>query len=93
MAQSSAESGKGDSKWGVEILSNQVVVFKGNSYATRITSADEPLNFSGGVIASGLSEIVFEKISGITTNTGTITLTGGSEIKNININAKGTVTY
>jgi len=93
LAQSSSQSGKGDSKWGVEILSNQVVVFKGNSYASRVISADEPLNFSNGIIPSGLTEIVFEKISGVTTNIGTITLTGGSEIKNLIINAKGTVTY
>ncbi len=93
LAQSSAQSGKGNSKWGAEIISNSVVVFKGNTYATRDTTADQNISFSGGISASGLSEVVFEKITGITGTTGTIILTNGTDTKNININAKGTVTY
>ena len=93
LAQSSAESGKGDSKWGVEILSNQVVIFKGDSYATRITSSDEILNFSNGISASGLSEIIFEKISGITINTGDIFISNSSGEKKLSVNSFGIVDY
>ncbi len=92
LAQSSSQSGKGDSRWGVEILTNKVIVFKGNTYAVRDTSFDQPLSFSSGISTSGTSEIVFEKISG-TTIGGTITLTNDGEIKNLIVNAKGTVTY
>ena len=92
-AQSSSQSGKGDSKWGVEVLPNEVVIFKGDSYLSRDILFNESLNFAGGISASGLSEIVFEKITGTTFNTGTIILSNGSEIKSINVNEKGTVTY
>lgn len=92
-AQANAQSGKGDSAWGVEILSNSVVIFKGTSYAGRDPSADQSLDFSGGVVASGLGEVVFTKVSGSTTNTGTVTLTNSYGTKNIQINEKGTLTY
>lgn len=93
LAQASAQSGKGDSKWGVEILSNQVVVFKGDSYATRITSADELLNFSSGIVPSGISEIVFEKNSGTTVNTGDILISNSSGGKKLSVNSFGIVDY
>lgn len=93
LAQSSAQSGKDDSKWGVKILSNEVVVFRGNDYLGRVVSADQPLGFSGEINASGLLEIVFEKMTGETLTTGTVILTNSDGTKNININAKGTITY
>lgn len=92
-AQSNAQSGKGDASWGVKILSGSAVIFKGTSYASRDTTADQILDFSGGVVTSGLSEIVFTKVTGSTTNTGTVTLTNSYGTKNIQINEKGTLTY
>lgn len=92
-AQANSQAGKGDSNWGVKILSNSAVIFKGSSYASRDTTADQSIDFSGGVTAGGLSEIVFAKVIGSTTNTGTITLTNSYGAKNISINEKGTLTY
>jgi prepilin-type N-terminal cleavage/methylation domain-containing protein len=94
-AQSNAEKAKGDSRWGVEILSDKIVVFKGDDYNSRDTGSDEFLNFPNGISASGLSEVVFEKITGITSNTGTTTLTktNSTSTKDIYINEKGTITY
>jgi len=92
-AQSNAQSGKLDSSWGVKLNPSEVVVFKGSSYTARDSSLDQLLGLPSGVVVTGLSEIVFSKIIGNTTNTGTITVTSGSEIKNITINEKGTITY
>lgn len=92
-AQSSAQSGRGDSKWGVEILSDKIVIFKGDSYVSRLSASDEIFDYSGKVLATGLSEIVFEKISGTTVNTGTINLSNSTENKDLTINEKGTVGY
>lgn len=92
-AQANAQSGKGDSAWGVKMLPSSTVIFKGTSYAGRDTAADQPFSFSGGVVASGLSEIVFIKVMGATENTGTVTLTNSYGTKNIEINEKGTLTY
>ncbi|MEI7718881.1 MAG: type II secretion system protein [archaeon] len=93
MAQSNAQSGKGDSKWGMKIVTNKVVVFKGDNYTSRDVSFDESFGFSGEVVTGGVSEIVFEKLTGTTLTTGTIILTSNTENKNINVNEKGTVTY
>lgn len=92
-AQSSARDGKGDSAWGVGLTSNSITVFKGTSYAGRDTAFDQPLSMPSGVVLSGLTELVFAKLSGTTANAGTITLTNRYGTSNIIINAKGTLSY
>lgn len=92
-AQANSQSGKGDSMWGVEILTTSITIFKGGSYTGRDTSADQSFNFSAAVTASGLSEIIFTKITGSTSNIGTIVITNSFGAKNISINAKGNITY
>lgn len=92
-AESSAQSGKGDSKWGVKILANQIVIFKGDSYVGRFVASDTIFDLSNGIITSGLSEIVFDKITGGTTMVGTVVLSNGTDSKSIVINEKGTVNY
>jgi len=93
LAGSSAQSGKGDSKWGVEIFSDRIAIFKGNTYASRDVAFNESFSFPNGINASGLGEVIFEKLTGATTTFGTIILTNIGEVKNLNINAKGTITY
>jgi prepilin-type N-terminal cleavage/methylation domain-containing protein len=92
-AQTNSQTMKDDSTWGVKILSSQIVIFKGLSYATRDIVKDQPLDFPPGISSSGLDELVFSKMNGWTINTGTIVITNDSSIKNILINEKGTVTY
>jgi prepilin-type N-terminal cleavage/methylation domain-containing protein len=92
-AQANAQVGKGDSDWGVKMFSNSAVIFKGDSYANRDASADQTIDLSGGVTASGLSEIVFAKITGSTGDVGTVTLTNNFSAKNIATNEKGTLIY
>lgn len=92
-AQLNSEVGKGDSKWGVEILSNQIVIFKGINYVSRDVISDQVIDFPKGVTASGSNEFIFEKMTGSIIGTGTATLSNGWETKNISINEKGTITY
>lgn len=92
-AQASAQSGKADSAWGVKLFPGSVVVFEGSNYATRNSSVDQSISFPGGIAASGLSEVVFAKLTGSTANTGIVTLTGRSGVETLSINAKGTLTY
>jgi prepilin-type N-terminal cleavage/methylation domain-containing protein len=92
-AQSNARKMKEDSKWGVKILSNQAIIFKGASYSSRDSNFDRVLEFSKDVQASGFDEVVFDKINGWASNTGTTTLSGREGDKKIYINEKGTITY
>lgn len=83
-----------DSNWGIKLLNNQLTTFKGASYATRDTSADEKINLPPNITVSGLTEIVFSKLKGYPNVTGTISLINNSgQTKNIIINEKGSVSY
>jgi len=84
----------GDTTWGLKILSGSIVIFKGASYAARIVSYDEVYEISSTVIPSGLTEVVFNKLTGIPTATGITTLTStNGETRSVTINAKGMVSY
>ena len=92
-AKSNTEQVNGDSRWGVNISSGDVTVFKGDSYSTRDTSSDQKLSLPNGITVSGLSEVVFEKVTGVALTVGTTTLSRDGVNKDIYINAKGTITY
>jgi prepilin-type N-terminal cleavage/methylation domain-containing protein len=74
-AQARSVSQRSDSQWGVNITSSTVTLFAGSSYASRDTAQDEQHQCPNGISASGLSEVVFQTITGETSNTGIITLT------------------
>jgi prepilin-type N-terminal cleavage/methylation domain-containing protein len=92
-AQTYARSGNGDSQWGVEIQSSNATLFKGASFGTRDTSYDEATTIAGMAV-SGLSEVVFAKLSAAPSITGSITLTANvNDTRTIAINGKGMVDY
>ncbi len=92
LAKANAQSGKDDSRWGIKIFSTEVKIFKGNSYA-QSAPTNNGLTFPSNITATGLSEIIFEKVTGSTLTTGTITITNSAKNKNITINEKGTIFY
>ena len=92
-AQLKAMSIERNSAFGVYLTSTQYVLFKGSSYAARDTSYDEVFDLSGNLSVSGLSEIVFSKLNGTTTDTGTITLSIDDKTESININEMGRINY
>jgi prepilin-type N-terminal cleavage/methylation domain-containing protein len=84
----------GDSAWGVKVTPSGILLFKGASYATRDQLFDESTSIVPSIMLSGLSEVVFQKGTGIPTTTGTSTFTARSnEIRNVTINQKGMVNY
>lgn len=91
-AQTFARSGEGDSAWGVHAISGSITVFKGSSYATRDTDYDEVFSVSSALAISGLSDVVFDKLTGNPDTTGSVIIsstTGGTSV--ISINEKGMV--
>ncbi len=93
-AQILSQSVDGDVSWGVKIQTGSIILFKGAAYAARDAGFDEIFDVPPVIIPSGPAEIVFFKFSGLPQSTGTVTLTASTgEIKNIAINAKGTVDY
>jgi len=83
-----------DSVWGVRMSGSQVTLFKGGDYVTRDTNFDENFDLPDSVVVSGLSEVIFDKFSGIPQTVGSINFTAPNNLnRNITINEKGVVNY
>lgn len=93
LAQINAQSVLEDTTWGVRINTGLITVFGGPSYAGRNPALDitYPINTTIGI--SGVGEILFSKVSGNTTNTGTTTFSKEGNNFSITINDKGNISY
>jgi len=92
-AQQMSMSGEGDSQWGVSAISGAIVIFKGNTYATRDLTFDENYDISSAIVLSGQLEYDFSKVTGAPIQTGTAIFTDGNYQKQVGVNAKGIVNY
>lgn len=93
-AQIFAQGSDGDIASGIRVQLGSVTVFRGATYASRDTTLDEVFDVPPNITPSGVTEFVFAKFTGLPTSTGTTTLTTNTnEIRTVNINAKGMVTY
>ena len=89
-----SSASQGDTTWGVKVSAGEVVIFKGSSYAARDTEYDESYNISPSIALTGISEIVFEKMTGLPQTTGNIILTSpNGQTRTVTINAKGSINY
>ena len=86
-AQLFSQIQKDSSSWGVSLADNHLVLFSKNN-EDEIETRKSYL-ISPGINVSGLTEIVFDRISGLPNNYGLIEFTAGSHSKNIYINEKG----
>ena len=94
-AQTYSRGVNGDSQWGVYAQNGNAILFKGSSYAARDTSYDESTTISPAITVTGLGELLFAKLDGTPSTTGSLTLTNTNtnETRTITINAKGMVSY
>ncbi|QQS15464.1 MAG: prepilin-type N-terminal cleavage/methylation domain-containing protein [Candidatus Moraniibacteriota bacterium] len=91
-AQGFSLAGKGSLPWGVALNGNAVVLFQGNSFATRNTALDRQIALPSSVSISGLSETVFARVSGMPTAPLTISLTAsGGVSRSVLMNSLGVV--
>lgn len=88
-ARVQAVSGLHDTGWGVYTDTDAVTLFEGASYASR--TADTVYDLPVTIAVSGDREYVFETIYG-TTTAGSMTLTHEGVVKEITVNAQGTIT-
>ncbi len=93
-AELMAQANESDDDWGVRLNSGSLLLFKGDSYATRDQDFDEVIDIPSNISFGGLNEIVFEKFSGVPSASGTITVNSIiNESINITINEKGGIDY
>lgn len=89
-----AEGSNSDSAWGAKILSGNIVMFKGNTYASRDTAFDESFEISPAVAFSGQSETVFSGVPSVPNASGTLVLSSAqNSAKVITISSKGMILY
>lgn len=87
-----AQAMDSDSVWGVETVSSTLIIFKGNNFSTRDQNFDENYNLPATVNLSGLNEVIFNKLSGWPTVSGTIVITHqDGRKKSVSINELGVV--
>ena len=87
------------SEYGVRFQSDQVIIFKGKIFSAeapdnKITNISSPSSISNvtlGGISSSTGELYFERLSGIPSKIGTITISTPSASKIITISATGAV--
>ena len=96
-ARSKTLSSEGLSQWGVHLSGDAIALFKGVTYnpadaATRVRGLPSTVLLTWNV--GGGSDVVFDRLTGATSQPGTLALTlyGASESKVINILASG-ITY
>lgn len=84
-----------DSVWGVHLTAADATLFAGASYVARDSDHDQVHVLPAGITPSGLTDVIFEALRGITSDTGTITLTADatSESATITINANGVIEH
>jgi len=93
-AQTQSQAMHGDSSWGVHIGGGNITLFKGASYASRDTDYDEETSVPSTISASGLTEIVFDVLTGAPQSTGTLTLTSvNGDTRIIFVTSKGVVVH
>jgi type II secretory pathway pseudopilin PulG len=92
-AQVLSQAVDGDQTWGVYFQSESITLFQGSSYAARDSSFDETQSISDKVTFSGLTEVVFDKLTGEPQSTGTLTLTTTNETRTLTVNALGALSY
>lgn len=92
-AQLQAQSVQLDSTYGVYFSAAKVTVYKGATYATRDTTADQTYDIPANVIISGLNDFIYSKAFGDPSSAGTITFTNFNNVKSIVMNSKGALTY
>jgi len=88
-AQLQAMTGSFDSSFGVYFGLGYYALFRGNSYVAK--TDEESFSILSAVSFSGLSEIVFSKLTGVPNKTGNIILKLGKDSRTININSIGRI--
>lgn len=90
-AQHRARTQSHDSSWGVHMDGNVLTLFQGGNWTSRTVSFDEQSTLSDAISLSGVSDVVFQKTTGLPNTFGTTTLMGGGHERYVHVNAIGSV--
>ena len=91
-AQMYSITGKRASSWGVYLAPQIITLFRGNSYAERDINFDETYSYPQSVSITGVTAVMYSRVSGLPSSSGIITISGPGSSKSLEINSQGVVT-
>jgi len=92
-AESRSRLGSEGSTFGVKLLPTSYVLFQGDTYASRNVSRDAIFPLPAGTnIVSTSDEIIFARVTGIPSATGTISIVLYDRMHEIEVNDAGVIT-
>ncbi|HNV12945.1 MAG TPA: type II secretion system protein [bacterium] len=92
-AQALSIGGQHDTSWGVKVLNGNIIVFSGNDFLSRNSAFDEKILTNKNIIISGNNEFVFDKITGSTSDFGSVILSLRLNSNTISVNKRGIVSH
>jgi len=92
-AEARALQSEGNMSHGVSTSGGKITLFRGASYATKVTAYDTTLPYDSYIHFSGISEVVFAKQTGLPSALGTITVTNGIKSTIITIYSTGAISW
>lgn len=78
---------------GVSISGAQYVLFDGSAYAGHTSTYDLAYPKTTGFTFGGPSEIIFRRLDGGVSSTGTVSIVNGSSTLNISVNPEGQINW
>ncbi len=88
-AQAYAMVGKNDARWGVSVDADRITLFQGDSYVGRNAAFDEVYDIQGGVVITGVGEVIFSRVTGRPDTTPTVTVSGNGVTEIFVMNSEG----
>lgn len=93
-AQTLARAMENDKSWGVYMEDLQLTIFSGTDYASRDVNYDEIFVIAPTVSFAGITEVVFDRFTGETSDVGNIIInSNNNDSRTITINKKGMLQY
>ncbi len=93
-AQHNAVNMQQDSKWGVYTQTNSLILYVGDTYATRETTFDLPHDLPNGIVITSGLDINFTKLAGEASTNATIIVSHSqSPSKTVQINTDGIISH
>ncbi len=92
-AQIYAMAGKQNGNWGVRYAtaSSQIILFQGDTYASRNTALDEKFTFNSNISVTGMTDIIFTRMTGTPSASATVVISGANNSDTISVNSLGVV--
>ena len=93
-ARTAAGAVDGDAAWGVHVGGGNIVLYKGNTYATRDVSLDQLTQVNNSIIFSGDSEITFKRFEATPNASANFSLTNSNnQTTNVSVSDAGVIDF